>query len=136
MPATQPRVFLFGNPELPFDSLPLRILPQLRERLPNISFEVLDPNEEWDVPLHMHIVDTVVNLREPTVTHGLDAFLSAPRMTCHDFDAYANLLFLKKLGKLTTITVFGVPPHAEEDAVLTWLIEKIPQELSHPHTAY
>jgi hypothetical protein len=135
MPATPPRVFLFGNPELPFDSLPLRILPQLRLHLPTISFELLDPNEEWDIPSHMHIVDTVVNLREPAVIHGLDAFLSAPRMTCHDFDAYANLLFLKKLGKLTTITVFGVPPHAEEDAVLTWLTAHIPQETSSSHSA-
>lgn len=122
-------VFVFGNPDLPFDSLPLRLLPALREALPEVSFEVLDPNEEWDVPEHILIIDTVINLIEPQVILGLDAFMSAPRMTCHDFDAYANLMFMKKLGKIDDVTVLSLPPQYDEKDCVSWLVEQIDKEL-------
>jgi hypothetical protein len=131
MEPTQKSVFVFGNPDLPFDSLPLRLLPALREALPDVSFEVLDPNEEWDVPPHMLVVDTVVNLTEPQAIRGLDAFMSAPRMTCHDFDAYANLMFMKKLGKVHDVTVLGLPPRYDEKACISWLTEQIDKELQY-----
>ncbi len=123
------RVFTFGNIDLPFDSLPLRILPALRTALPDISFETLDPNEEWNMPEHPLIIDTVVNLEHPQVIHGLSAFLAAPRMTCHDFDAYANLMFMKKLGKVRDATVLGLPPQYSEDEAVRWLTVTIKGEL-------
>jgi len=101
----------------------------MRESFPKVSFEVLDPNEEWSVPEHMHIIDTVVNLSQPMVIRGLDAFMSAPRMTCHDFDAYANLLFLRKLGKINDVTVFGLPPQYNEHGCMQWLNEQLRKEL-------
>ncbi len=110
-----PSVFIFGNPDLPEDSLPLRLLPALRAAFPDVAFEVLDPNEEWEVPRHVVIIDTVVNLAEVAVFHDLSAFIAAPRVTCHDFDAYANLLLLKKLGKIEEVTIIGVPPTATEE---------------------
>ncbi len=123
------RIFVFGNPDLPIDSLPVRLLPALHEALPDVSFEMLDPNEEWDMPEHPFIIDTIVNLPEPQIVRGLSAFVAAPRMTCHDFDAYANLLFLKKLGKITDVTVFGVPPRYNEAQLVTWLERELRNEL-------
>ena len=79
--------------------------------------------------MHPIIIDTVVNLSEPQVIHGLTAFVAAPRMTCHDFDAYANLLFLKKLGKITDVTVFGVPPRYDETRLVAWLERELRNEL-------
>ena len=108
------RIFVFGNTTIAVDALPLRLLPQLQKAFPTVSFETLDPNEEWDVPQHMLIIDTVINSKKLQVFHDLDAFLQAPRMTCHDFDAYANLMLLKKLGKITSVCIIGVPPGLPE----------------------
>ncbi len=126
---TMKRVFVFGNTDLPFDSLPLRILPALRDTLPEVSFEVLDPNEEWDMLRHPLIIDTVENIAEPQVIRGLAAFMAAPRVTCHDFDAYANLMFLKKLGKIDDATILGLPPHRDEREAVAWLEAAIQKEL-------
>lgn len=119
------QLFIFGNPDLPADSLPLRLLPALRGAFPRTEFITLDPNEDWDAPSHMYIIDTVVGLTEPTVFTDLGAFVAAPRLTCHDFDAYANLLLLKKLGKLEHVTIYGLPPLYGESEVLAWLIDTL-----------
>jgi hypothetical protein len=113
-------VLIFGNPDLPQDSLPLRILPELRHRLPGIEFQHLDPNEEWELPEEITIIDTVMGIKEPRVFMSLDAFSSAPRLTMHDFDAYANLRLLAKLGKLKKIRILGLPPGIDEAAASEW----------------
>jgi hypothetical protein len=119
------QVYVFGNPDIEMDSLPLRLMPKLREALPLHSFINLDPNEDWDVPRHMVIIDVVVGLAEPRVFLGLEHFMKAPRMTCHDFDAYANLLLLKKIGQIDDTTILGLPPGYDESKALTWLTEGI-----------
>lgn len=111
------------------DALPVQLLPALREQFPDISFEVLDPNEEWDVPKHMLIIDTVVGIKEMMVFDDLSKFMAAPRMTCHDFDAYANLMFLKKLGKIKDAIIIGIPPDLPGAAVLPELNKAIESEL-------
>jgi hypothetical protein len=107
-------IFIFGNQELEMDSLPLRILPKLRCAFPSINFEIKDPNEEWDVPEKLTIIDTVVGQKKVIVFDDLDLFESAPRLTMHDFDALANLKYLKKLGKLKKIKIIGVPMNISE----------------------
>lgn len=108
-------VFVFGNPDLETDSLPVKMLPKLQEAFPYITFTILDPNEEWTVPKHMIIIDTVLGIKEITVFDDLHAFISAPRVTCHDFDAYMNLQFLLKLGKITSTRIIGIPAGQPED---------------------
>jgi hypothetical protein len=109
----------------------VQLLAALREKFPTISFEILDPNEEWDVPEHMVVIDTVINLTDPQTIQGLDAFMSAPRMTCHDFDAYANLMFMKKLGKIRDVTILGLPPQYDKKACISWLTGQIDKELQY-----
>jgi hypothetical protein len=119
------QIFVFGNPDIAMDSLPLTLMPKLAESLPEHTFTNLDPNEDWDVPRIMVIIDTVVGLEEPRMFEGFDHFMKAPRMTCHDFDAYANLLLLKKLGKIDDTTILGLPPGYDGDKALSWLTESI-----------
>ncbi len=118
-------VFVFGNPDLPMDSLPLRILPELRKRLPDIDFQVKDPNEEWDVPEELTVIDTVVGLKEPRVFDSLDAFSAAPRLTMHDFDAYANLRLLQKIGKIKIVVVIGLPTDMDETLAADFTIGRL-----------
>jgi len=112
------RVFVFGNPDLEIDSLPVKLLPKLREKFPEITFTILDPNEEWDVERDMIIIDTVVGIEEVTVFESLEAFSKTPRVTCHDFDAYTNLQFLKKLGTIDSTYIIGIPVGIPEDRLI------------------
>jgi len=103
-------VFIFGNPDVLGDSAPIEILPELQKLFPSANFETKDPNEEWSVPEELTVIDTVAGIKDVKIFDGLDAFAAAPRITMHDFDAYANLRLLQKLGKLKKIKIIGIPP--------------------------
>ncbi len=120
-------VLVFGNPDLPSDSLPVRILPELQRRLPDVEFLHLDPNEEWELPEEITVIDTVVGVKEPRVFPGLDDFSPAPNLSMHDFDAYANLRLLMKLGRLKSVRVVGLPPSMDETAAADWAAENLPK---------
>jgi hypothetical protein len=92
------------------DSLPLKLLPKLQKRFPAHEFLFQDPNEEWDMHEPFWVIDTVVGLKEPHLFDSLSAFITAPRLSMHDFDALSNLRFLQKLGKLPEIKIIGFPP--------------------------
>lgn len=111
-------IFIFGNPDLAFDSLPLKILPKLKENFPNIYFEVKDPNEEWDSISDVIAIDTVVGLRKVETILDLDMFTPPPRISMHDFDAFSNLKYMQKLGKIGKATIIGIPLDMKEDEAL------------------
>ena len=111
-------IFVFGNPDVLLDSSPLRILPRLRARFPDIQFQEVDPNEEWDAPEEVTVIDTVIGIEKVMILDGLEQFAAAPRVTMHDFDALAQLRYLQKLGKIKKVTVVGVPPTISEDEAL------------------
>ena len=112
------RVYIFGNPDLPEDSLPLQLLPTLRKNFPDIKFEALDPNEEWDPPEELTVIDTVVGINEVTVYDNLETFSNTPRVTMHDFDALTNLRYLQKLGKIKKVKIIGVPASGDLAKIL------------------
>jgi hypothetical protein len=121
------KIFVFGNPNLEMDSLPIRLLPALKNHFPDIDFAVLDPNEEWKIPEEMVMIDTVVGIKELTVFDDLKYFVESPRVSVHDFDAFFNLIYLQKLGKLKKIKIFGLPAEMTEtnaEDVLTKAIDK------------
>jgi len=111
-------IFVFGNPDLPEDSLPLRILSELQKKFPDIKFEVKDPNEEWDVPEELTVFDTVMGIDGVKVMDDIKVFSVAPRVSMHDFDALTNIRYLIKLGKIKKIKIIGISPSmGEPDAV-------------------
>lgn len=111
-------IFVFGNPDLPMDALPVRLVPKLQAKFPQHDFQVKDPNEEWDVPEKLVVIDTVKGINEVKEFDGLDSFASAPRVSMHDFDALTQLRFLQKLGKLKEVKIIGVPPEMDEEKAL------------------
>lgn len=117
-------IFIFGNPDLAMDSLPIRLIPKLQKKFPDISFEIKDPNEEWDIPEEMTIIDTAVGIDEVTVFDDLESFSQTPQLSMHDFDALTNLRYMKKLGRLKKIMIIGVPPDIDEEKAVEE-IEKI-----------
>jgi len=120
------KIFVFGNEDLEVDNLPIRILPKLREKFPEINFEVKDPNEEWDIPEEMIILDTVIGIKEITIFDDLEKFSKTPRVSMHDFDALSNIRYLYKLGKIKKIKIIAIPPSLEESEA----VKKIAKVLS------
>lgn len=118
-------IFIFGNPDLKIDSMPLKILPELQKKFPEIDFKILDPNEDWKIPEDFIVIDTVLEIKKITVFDGLKKFIPAPNISMHDFDAYANLRYLEKLGKLKKIQIIGVPAEIDEKVALNSLSELI-----------
>jgi hypothetical protein len=117
MPKKQ--IWVFGNPDLKQDSLPLKILPKLQKQLPHIEFIIKDPNEEWDLPNHLTIIDTIHDLKKITTFTSLKNFSIIPRLTMHDFDLLTNLRWLAKLDKLPPFTIIGLPQKTKEKEAIT-----------------
>ena len=115
------KIFVFGNPDLKFDSLPVRLIPELKKHFPDSEFIHIDPNEEWEVPEGLTIIDTVLGIKNPMIFNNLLTFKKAPNITMHDFDAYANLRLLQKIGKLKDVKIFGLPPDISEAEGLEFL---------------
>ena len=111
-------IWLLGNPDLPQDSLPLRLRPQLVKEFPRINFVIQDPLEEWPVKDRLIIIDTVEGLNEVRVFTSLDDFISTPLVTMHDFDLKNELSLRAKLGKLPPFVIIGLPPQLS--AVEAW----------------
>lgn len=119
-------ILIFGNPDINIDALPLRVLPELRTQCPNIEFNIVDPNEEFDIPEGTVIIDTVVNIKEPIIFTSLAAFSAPPRLSLHDFDLYSHLAFLKKVGRLPkNITIIGLPPMMAPDNATTFIVRHL-----------
>lgn len=119
-------IYVFGNPDLQFDSLPIKILPKLKKKFPAIKFKIKDPNEEWDFSeKYLYIIDTVVGIKKITVFNDISAFKKSPTISLHDFDLYADLILMKKLGKLPDCAIIGIPPGYNEKRAYNEMADKI-----------
>jgi len=116
------QIFVFGNPDLKIDSLPIRILPQLKKNLPHMDFQVKDPNEEWDIPEELVIIDTVLGIEKVEIFTDLKNFSAAQHVSLHDFDLVTQLLYLQKLGKIKKIKIIGIPPSIKESEAIQEVI--------------
>ena len=64
------KILIFGNPLLKEDSLPLRLIDDLRKAYPEIEFREFDPNENLEKEgRNLVIIDTVEGIdRVVTIT--------------------------------------------------------------------
>lgn len=110
-------IYVFGNPLIKEDSLPLKLLPTLKKLFPNIKFKVVDPNENFPPKgeKDLVILDTVLGIKKTTILN-LDDFNRKKKtpISPHDYDLLLHLLLLKKLKKIRKVTIIGVPPNASE----------------------
>ena len=116
-------IYIFGNEDLDYDNLPIRILPELKKTFPQITFELKDPNEEFETNDNLTIIDTVHGIDKVTTFTDLAQFKSAPHISMHDFDLYSKLAFMQKLEKLKQFKIIGLPKYISEENALQSLKE-------------
>lgn len=116
-------VYVVGNAVDPRDRLPMRLLPSLRRRCPNIAFRPFDPTEEFPLHTpHLVLIDTAEGISRVTLFSDLNRFSLSPRVTVHDYDLSIHLSLLKKLGKLEKLTIVGIPISGSRKNVLNDLV--------------
>ena len=108
-------IYVCGNILLEEDSIPLKILPHLKEKFRDINFIELDPTEDMPKKAEMIIIDTVINIDRVEVFEDIDRFNDTKGVSLHDFDLGMSLKLLKKMGVLKKVKIIGVPPKIKKE---------------------
>ncbi len=113
------KVFVFGNRDLETDKTALQVADQLKDAIPNLQFVEIKPNE--DVPFvgekSVVILDVVMGIDTVTLIteNNIGQLVLPPRSSVHDFDLGFQLKYLKKLGKINTFVIIGMPMSKQTD---------------------
>ena len=113
------KVYVFGNPLLRQDSLPLRLLPRLREEFPQVEFIEADPTTDQleDMGTDPVIIDSASGIGDVHVITDLDHLYTHQPLSLHDFDLAMHLKLMKKVGKIQSATIIALPMEASESQV-------------------
>ena len=113
------KVLVFGNPLVPEDSMPLRLIERLRKRFPDIEFKEFDPSENLEKEgRELNIIDAVERIKRVTLITDIESIRTQRAYSLHDFDLGYSLKLLKKLDYLDSVKIFGVPMRiSEKDAL-------------------
>lgn len=119
-------ISVFGNPDLSFDSVPIRLVPILQKHFPDVSFTIEDPNE-IDLPKSgiWIILDTVRGLRSVEWICIEDIAKRSKMLTAHDYDLSTLLLLAKKLDASFEPKILGIPEGVSEKDAVDGVVEKL-----------
>lgn len=108
------KILVFGNPNVKKDSLPLRLIPELKKMFPKIEFKEFDAIQDISKEgKRIVILDSVNRIKNPRIIKIQEIKKTKP-CSLHDFDIGFNLLLLKKLNLIKDATIIGVPMHMSE----------------------
>jgi len=123
-------IYILGNPLLKEDSLPLKLLPELKKSFKNINFIELDPTENLPEEKELILIDTIINTDKVKILTDIEKIQSSPQCSLHDFDLGFQLKLMKKLKKIDKPVIIGVPSKENQDKILKELKNIIPNLLS------
>ena len=122
---------MFGNPDLAGDNVPVKLVPKLRERFPDIRFSIEDPNEidlpkkgKWIILDAVRGLDSVSWISVDDIARSRNA-----GMTAHDYDLSTLLLLAKKLDPSFEPHILGVPEGISEEQALPDVIWELAEIL-------
>lgn len=121
---------MFGNQDLDNDNLAFKVAEKVSAKIKDIEFVEVKPNE--DLPFtdnnNVVIMDVVQGIDKVQIIKEKDLknIVLSPRFSAHDFDLSFQLKYLKKLGKLGTVTIIGLP---QEGNIDYFLIQSILRKL-------
>jgi len=121
------KVYLCGNEMVEADNMPYKILNFLRGGLPQIEFLAFDPTENFPDEDPIYIIDTVLGADKVVVLGGedLERFENAPHVSAHDADLAFHLKWLKKMGRLPRVVIFGVPEKGDVEKIAGEVISNL-----------
>ncbi len=122
------KIYVLGNSLVDKDSLPLKIVGELRKVFPKIIFEEIDPTENLPEEENLVLIDSIVGIDKVRVLslEDLDKVELSPQCSVHDFDLGFQLKLMKKLGKVKDVKIVGIPANYDEKKA----IEEIKSALS------
>jgi len=112
------KILVFGNPLVEKDNLALKLIPKLKKEFPKIEFKHLDPNENLESEIKdgkLVILDVVEGIDKIMIINDIDKLKVDKIYSMHDFDLGYNLKLLKKIGKLDSVEIIGLPMKMSED---------------------
>ena len=113
------------------DSLPIKLLPKLQEKFPNIEFKEIDPTEDLEKQgEHLTIIDTVEGIKQITILKSIKQLHANKIYSMHDFDLALNLKLLKKLNIIKSVKIIGIPMNISEEEALKQISNHLKQNLS------
>jgi Ni,Fe-hydrogenase maturation factor len=107
------KVYVFGNKDSELDNKAFVVAKRLKKSFPKLEFVEVGLNS--DLPFnpneHVYILDAVEGIPEPVLIENddLDKLVSKSSTSVHDFDLGFQLKYLKKLNKLGSVTIIGIP---------------------------
>jgi hypothetical protein len=113
--------FVFGNPLVDEDSLPLRIVGKLREMFPSFEFKEFDTIEDLEPQREMNIIDTVKGIKNVELIEDVDKITTDKIYSMHDFDLGYNLKIWKKMKLVEKVKIFGIPSDMKDEDALSEL---------------
>ena len=136
LPKTKTTYLIFGNPFTDKDNLPIKLLPKLQQQFPHLNFQQIDPIEiENHLPedKHLRIIDTIASSKIGNMTLSPPEEIKLIKLniqedfqkletnkvyTMHDFDLAHTLKLLKKIGRINSVEIIGIPMEMDEGEAL------------------
>jgi len=102
------KFFCFGNPLVKSDSLPIILIPELKKEFPNIEFIEAERPEDIEGESEINIIDTAEGIGKVCEIE-LDKIEEHKCCSLHDFDLAMSLKLMKKMGRLGSLRIIGIP---------------------------
>lgn len=102
-------IYVFGNPWVREDSLPLKLIDKLKNKFPSLQFKEFDTVEDLEIDKELNIIDTVKGIKKVELIEDIDKIITGKIYSLHDFDLGYNLKLLKKMKIIDKVRVFGIP---------------------------
>lgn len=109
------RIYVFGNPLVKEDSLPLKLIDKLRKEFPSLEFKEFDTVEDLELEKELNIIDTVKGIKKVELIEDIDKIITDKIYSMHDFDLGYNLKLLKKMKMIDKVRIFGIPMKMSEN---------------------
>jgi Ni,Fe-hydrogenase maturation factor len=107
-------VYVFGNPLVKEDSMPLKLINKLKREFPSLQFKEFDTVEDLDLEKEMNIIDTVKGIKKVELIEDIDKIITEKIYSTHDFDLGYNLKLFKKMKMIDKVRIFGIPSEIKE----------------------
>ena len=119
------KIYIFGNPLIKEDSLPLKLVDKLKKEFPSIKFSEFDTVEDLELEKELNIIDTVKGIKKVELIEDIDKIITDKIYSMHDFDLGYNLKLLKKMKMIGKVRIFGIPSNISEKEAFKQLCKLI-----------